>query len=226
MKLKKIVSLMLAGVMAVSMLAGCSGNPDPNPGEGEGEGNTTGYTSIFHDYLTDAAKDVEYISYSDSAALNAQMKYAVDFLGTANVTISGVTGIARIKTDEVEETPNVERMVKWFIDDADIINANLDDLFNKMNDEKVAVGETDTVAAMWMVDGTVMGVNNALETIAEEVSPWLVALNNTETNENKVDYSLRYNVSVSVQPKTFQNALADVTVNVIVVTITRTATAL
>ena len=41
MKLKKIASLMLAGIMAVSMLAGCkSGTPDPNPGEGE-QGDTT-----------------------------------------------------------------------------------------------------------------------------------------------------------------------------------------
>ena len=34
MKLKKIASLMLAGIMAVSMLAGCkSGNANENPGE-------------------------------------------------------------------------------------------------------------------------------------------------------------------------------------------------
>ena len=35
MKLKKIASLMLAGIMAVSMLAGCKGNAQENPGEQE-----------------------------------------------------------------------------------------------------------------------------------------------------------------------------------------------
>ena len=50
MKLKKIASLMLAGVMAVSMLAGCNttSNGGNNGGEGEGEGTTTtGYSVAF-----------------------------------------------------------------------------------------------------------------------------------------------------------------------------------
>ena len=55
MKLKKIASLMLAGIMAVSMLAGCkSGTPDPNPGEGE-QGNTT---SSFTDAVLDKTMPV------------------------------------------------------------------------------------------------------------------------------------------------------------------------
>ena len=38
MKLKKIASLALAGIMAVSMLAGCSTtNPKPNPNPGDDE---------------------------------------------------------------------------------------------------------------------------------------------------------------------------------------------
>ena len=54
MKLKKIASLMLAGIMAVSMLAGCkSGTPDPNPNE-DNQGNTaSGYSAMLGEKAAD-----------------------------------------------------------------------------------------------------------------------------------------------------------------------------
>ena len=86
MKLKKIASLALAGVMAVSMLAGCkSGTPNPNPGEGEGEGNTaTGYSATLGDKVSDAVKDLGYITFADSAAAKAALEDAVGNLGLVN----------------------------------------------------------------------------------------------------------------------------------------------
>ena len=62
MKLKKIASLMLAGVMAVSMLAGCStaSNGGNNGGEGEGEGTTTsGYSAMLGEKAADALKKAD-----------------------------------------------------------------------------------------------------------------------------------------------------------------------
>ena len=45
MKLKKIASLMLAGIMAVSMLAGCkSGTPDPDDNGGASSNTTSSFT--------------------------------------------------------------------------------------------------------------------------------------------------------------------------------------
>ena len=74
MKLKKIASLMLAGVMAVSMLAGCSdkGNtPDNN--EDDNQIVTTGNAAT---YATDALSEdlKEYITVSSSSTLDGWVK--------------------------------------------------------------------------------------------------------------------------------------------------------
>ena len=88
MKLKKIASLMLAGVMAVSMLAGCSGKSEEKPGEEENNNNqATGVSSTFagflngdrikfadnstyQTFLSDAIKDAD-LDYSDLSQVNA-----------------------------------------------------------------------------------------------------------------------------------------------------------
>ena len=87
MKLKKIASLMLAGVMAVSMLAGCSTtsvDPDPNPGEDPGNVTTAGYSSLFEDTLSDYA-DLR-ISMSDSDELTTNLNTAIGNVNSALMT--------------------------------------------------------------------------------------------------------------------------------------------
>ena len=73
MKLKKIASLMLAGVMAVSMLAGCEGSA--NSGENNGEENQVVAASVA-DYanslLTTAQKNV--FEFKNSADLTAALQ--------------------------------------------------------------------------------------------------------------------------------------------------------
>ena len=51
MKLKKIASLMLAGVMAISMLTACGDNGTNDEGKGEGETVVAGYSTTFADKL-------------------------------------------------------------------------------------------------------------------------------------------------------------------------------
>ena len=73
MKLKKIASLMLAGVMAVSMLAGCSGKGNGNDGEPENPVvPTTGVVAYANDSLS--ADDKEEFSYTASTELDAILK--------------------------------------------------------------------------------------------------------------------------------------------------------
>ena len=86
MKLKKIASLALAGVMAVSMLTACgdtASNGGNNGGEGEGEGEGTvvsGYSSVLGEALkdVDCIKDKDYITFQDSAADETALQAAVD----------------------------------------------------------------------------------------------------------------------------------------------------
>ena len=86
MKLKKIASLALAGIMAVSMLAGCKdGNGGNNGGEeGGNEGQATGISTVVYENLSQAAKNN--ITLSDSAALNSALQQVVnDYVDNADV---------------------------------------------------------------------------------------------------------------------------------------------
>ena len=80
MKLKKIASLMLAGVMAVSMLTACGEGNNIDDTQKPTEPDVTpaaGYSATFEGRLSAGAN--ANISMSDSADLNAALKYAMDF---------------------------------------------------------------------------------------------------------------------------------------------------
>ena len=118
MKLKKIASLALAGVMAVSMLAGCSTtsvDPDPNPGEDPGNVTTAGYSSLFEDTLSEYA-DLR-ISMSDSDELTTNLNTAI-----GNVNSALMTEFHKVNMDTVDllnyKFPGTtDRAVKWMIED-------------------------------------------------------------------------------------------------------------
>ena len=115
MKLKKIASLALAGVMAVSMLAGCSTtsvDPDPNPGEDPGNVTTAGYSSLFEDTLSDYA-DLR-ISMSDSDELTTNLNTAI-----GNVNSALMTEFHKINMDTVDLLSYRfdNRAIDWMIED-------------------------------------------------------------------------------------------------------------
>ena len=81
MKLKKIASLALAGIMAVSMLAGCSTTsvePTPTPDPDPEQPNVSGYSQMLYKHLSyTAKKKVEAQDSNDvNDALAAAMEYA------------------------------------------------------------------------------------------------------------------------------------------------------
>ena len=87
MKLKKIASLALAGIMAVSMLAGCSTtsvDPEPTPNPGDDEPAVSGYSQMLYDHLTNAAK--KKVTAQDSDAVNNALATAMEY--AAGNTIS------------------------------------------------------------------------------------------------------------------------------------------
>ena len=79
MKLKKIASLMLAGIMAVSMLAGCgdNGGSSSTPNEPT-EPTVTGYSADLKAHLLEAAR--MNVNAVESDALNKALLNAVDFV--------------------------------------------------------------------------------------------------------------------------------------------------
>ena len=88
MKLKRIVSLALAGVMAVSMLTAC-GNSNGNGGQVPPEENNTidgGYSAMLAKYMEDVA-DLDHVTFQDNSEDVAALKDALGNFG--NVVIGG-----------------------------------------------------------------------------------------------------------------------------------------
>ena len=106
MKLKKIASLMLAGVMAVSMLAGCNtaSNGGNNGGEGEGEGTTTtGYSVAFGDKvekLSATVKGKDYVTFADNANDQAALEDALNNAGAWDVLFGTMNSTFKLLSNQ------------------------------------------------------------------------------------------------------------------------------
>ena len=88
MKLKKIASLALAGIMAVSMLAGCSTTPvvpEPTPNPGDDEPTVSGYSQMLYNHLSYTAK--KKVEPQDSNDVNDALATAMEY--AAGNTIAG-----------------------------------------------------------------------------------------------------------------------------------------
>lgn len=83
MKLKKIASLALAGVMAVSMLAGCNGGTSNN-GTPDDDGDVVVTTSPVVKAVNDGqtSGNVVKINFTDDSKLNTALQKAVEVYGT------------------------------------------------------------------------------------------------------------------------------------------------
>lgn len=155
MKLKKIASLVLAGLMAVSMLAGCGDNSSNNNGTVVEPGNSTIIVDAAND-AQDPANKVKVTFTSDAKLLSAlqdaiELK-AVDFDGIRMLT--GANVVAQLPTlkatdtspDEVVETMLVVREVRDALNETaaakmagKVVNEIVEDLKkNTLNDNATA----------------------------------------------------------------------------------------
>ena len=226
MKLKKIASLMLAGVMAVSMLAGCNTtSTDPEQPTDPETPTTTGYSDVLAENLSDDAKK-DYIAFEDNADDLAALEDALSKLSWTTTAGYTLPKVATPVGDWGEEDTRL--MVSDFVDALDIENIDMsyqwmrDDLtgFYNMN-----AAETVKYGLMYVIDGTV-DENDALEWIAGDVESLLENLPNVNTDTNVARYTYDYTVSVSVANKALDvidwyNGSA----NFIAVTVTRVPTA-
>ena len=230
MKLKKIASLMLAGVMAVSMLAGCNTASDNGnnggEGEGEGEGTASGYSSVLADNLSaDAKKD--YITYQNNASDVAALE---DALGNLGSVVTGVASVVPhlVEVEDVTVLPGLDLVVADFIDNAELYDNDIEkwdlNFVNRRNqDTNVVVKE----ATMYAIDGTV-DANKAVKQVAADLDGVLSQLpeESDPALSDNTHFTYDYTVSVSVVNKPV--AVIDgyhASVNFIAVTVTRVPTA-
>ena len=85
MKLKKIASLVLAGVMAVSMLTACGeGNTvNEQPNQPEEPTTPSGYSEVLYKHLSPTAK--KKVTPSDSDAVNDALLAAMEFMSNGEI---------------------------------------------------------------------------------------------------------------------------------------------
>ena len=231
MKLKKFAAMMLAGVMAVSMLAGCSGKGNTNNGgnDGEGEGGTTtsGYSATLGEKAADtlkaAGKD-KIFTFTDNADDQKALAAAVAASSDVNDTLLKTW----ITSNTIDKTTRAADMLDAFEDKAKLNRDSLVDaaagLGSFLSDNKPL--NTVKVGEIWAANGTV-DMDVVLEKIFDEYedefkdAPKTATIKGTAPQEVDVEYS--YTVSVSVVNVPVRSDLEfSGSVNLVAVTLTRT----
>ena len=219
MKLKKIASLMLAGIMAVSMLTACdttSNTPDTGDDDQGTTTPVTGYSAKLGDEIAElstiAGKKVDW---SESSNLQSSLNYQVgnvgynalngSFLNSLNdgqvqFVDSGWATPAIVTTvnDTVNDDMGAEQNARNYRDTDFAVMAINPTLTNYATDDYNTV-------MLFVVDNGV-DLNNAMDRIAEMVSEAIVELDDDFTSSTlgsmNVDYE--YTGSVATCTKTFE----------------------
>ena len=93
MKLKKIASLALAGVMAVSMLAGCSNGTKPDDGEKDPVVDSSLTGKVIAALDEDTTKNVKFTADSNLQAVLNKVVSNVGYTGAANITWQNLNNV-------------------------------------------------------------------------------------------------------------------------------------
>ena len=219
MKLKKIASLMLAGIMAVSMLTACdttSNTPDTGDDDQGTTTPVTGYSAKLGDEIaklsTIAGKKVDW---SESSKLQSSLNYQVGNVGYNALTRSflnslndgqvqfvdsgwATPAIVTTVNDTVNDDMGAEQNARNYRDTDFAIMAINPTLTNYATDDYNTV-------MLFVVDNGV-DLNNAMDQIADMVSEAIVELDDDFTSSTlgsmNVDYE--YTGSVATCTKTFE----------------------
>ena len=248
MKLKKIASLALAGVMAVSMLTACdttSNTPEgPNGGDDVITTPVNDMTSAFQLEMSKTAKMKVNMSYSedlqdDLAFAAGEVGYATIFdFCTAIRAAGGVRTVANFDRNGTVYVADVNNGI-WNVwannnvaGDLGVAAAgmsarNVADAFNTLLPSYNEV-EDETVTMLFAVDDTI-GEANAVKQVGQLVNNWIERLRIDDDNTNEwrpgfdaTTFHYVYNGSVAIENKSIDSH--DMGVNLIAVEITRVAT--
>ena len=173
MKLKKIASLMLAGVMAVSMLTACDTTSNEQPTQPEQPTTpATGYSATVQEKLSTIAKVK--LTLSDDAKLDDALDYAVGFASANKIGdwYIGHDDMAIINTKNGTSAGDVAEHV------IEVMDANKDGLgkgdasaiknFLSPNNDNYSKDDQDIVFT-YIINGHAK-MNNVLELVAEDIS--------------------------------------------------------
>ena len=244
MKLKKIASLALAGVMAVSMLTACnttSGQPQ-NPTTPPTTTPAAGKSAVFEAALSDLA-DVK-ITMSDSNDLQTALDAAAQNVGSATIIdfTTAIRAAGNVRTIANFDPSSNVYLAPSFVtttsvpagdlsvtaDDMDAVNVQT--AFRNLVPVDTSDVDDEVVTMLFAVDGFI-GEDAAVKQVAEALDGYISGLQidndmsqieNGLTDHTTLHYTYTGSVSVT------NRALADnhgMSLNIIAVQITRTANA-
>ena len=238
MKLKKIASLALAGVMAVSMLTACGSNAiDEKPPVDDGDNDATSYSAVLQNELE--SKNIMKVKFSDNSALDSALESAVahagfdavtnDFIhslfddgdsirwvdeNTSSEAVENVnTKLREVMKPEIEMQGTASETVRWLSPEA------IDNTFNP----GAACDKNNINTTILFVADRGMGLEAAMDEIADEIADGVKGLNTyyDHIDTQGTTYHYEYTGSVSVCSKNF-DAMHGIGVNFIAVNIVRT----
>ena len=233
MKLKNIASLLLAGVMAASMLAGCQTTSNEQPTQPE-EPTTpsTGYSSMLEDKMS--VQVTNKTVFQDDADLNAALDYAVGNIGNDKITDSFIesafgSGSVRFINDAWSSAfkgvvntvrDKLDVKAKWEVTDTGTLD-NIRPVDNANHYADYKKNNVNTLLVYVVDDG--VEITNALDQIKNQLqSTWEDTLYDDfkvgqNTNSGR-DY--HYVCSVAVSNRNFESGHG-IGVNFIAVEVTR-----
>ena len=203
MKLKKIASLMLAGIMAVSMLAGCK-TADNGGNGGEGEGNVTPTSttaSVLRENLGgEARRNVTAVADSD---LDAALKSAVaDYCNDYTMK----TFVGKYALNDVRS---------WDLGKAVIgDNENTITVLQNVTDKDV------TAVEVYAIDKSISD-NFILEMLANKIDEYC---DDDYLPAKSAEYDYEYEISASIVSVDGNNKLMDDGVKFVAFSVTKLAT--
>ena len=218
MKLKKIVSLALAGVMAVSMLTACGNNAvdEQPPVDNGGDTTVTGYSAKLQSELSAIAQDK--ITFSDSTELNNALEYAVGNVGNDKITEdffdSAMDGgkVTYIETNDASALGLVVNDLRDALDvqfagnkdESGIVNA-----LNPQSNEKSWANwyeKNDVNNVLLYVVNDAVNLNNAMDQIANRIGDDIVKLEDDfdVDGDSSMDVNYHYTGSVATCTKTYE----------------------
>ena len=217
MKLKKIASLMLAGIMAVSMLTACGeGNTvNEQPNQPEEPTTPSGYSEVLYKHLSPTAK--KKVTASDSSAVNDALLAAMEFMSNGEIGLFYDNGwadsVKAINNHNYSTAPQaLKNAAKDLIDSLAAenninqgVNTAIDTALDPTHDN---YNKTDrNVALLFVTDGG-KGADAVMDEVASMINAGIESLQDdydTTISGKYVHTDYDYTISVGAYTKTLTN---------------------
>ena len=217
MKLKKIVSLALAGIMAVSMLTAC----------GEGDSNSTVTPPVDNTtptglsaQLSAEASDLtnSKVTFADSTALNNALKHAVGNIGDRTISQAFIANINDVTyLGNMQNWNAVAAAVGVLEDDMDVDVAmattvtGVADTVNGLNPSNAQYNENNYNTVMLFAVDSGVEMTSIIEQLSNQIDDdmddLVTSFNVTGVNnDDQHEVSYHYTCSVASTSKTFVDA--------------------